>query len=393
MSEKEHTVTPEERLSIGRRAGIVGIAANLVLFAVKLFAGILSTSVSVIADALNNLSDAGSSIFLFIGYHLAAKPADKKHPYGHSRMEYLSGLFIAVIVSVLGIELFKSSIEKIVSGGGDTSINTVSLIIMGAAVLVKGGLALYYAREGKRIDSTSLRGSAADSVGDVFATLAVVAEILLTPITGPLTDGVIGILIAVYIIVLGIKLIREASDTLLGSAPSPELVHEIASHIKQHEGVIGLHDLVIHDYGSDRVFASVHVEVDADVDVMVSHDRMDNIEATVAREMGIHLVVHMDPVCISDERVNRLRGSVFNIVSEVAAAENAHASMHDFRVVFGVTHSNLVFDVAVPVDFQLSDDALCERISAGIRKLDPSYNAVITVDRDYSSTRHGETIV
>ena len=392
MPENVKNITPEARLRIGKRAGIIGIIANLVLFGVKLFAGILSASVSVIADALNNLSDAGSSIFLFVGYHLAAKPADKKHPYGHSRMEYLCGLFISVIVSVLGVELLKSSIEKLVSGGGDTSVNLVSLIIMGAAVLVKGGLALYYAREGKRIDSTSLRGSAADSIGDVFATLAVVAGILLTPITGPLTDGIIGCLIAVYIIILGIKLICEASDTLLGSAPSPELVHEIVSNIKGHEGVIGLHDLVIHDYGSDRIFASVHVEVDADVDVMVSHDRMDNIEAAIAREMGIHLVVHMDPVCISDERVNRLRGSVFNIVSEIAAGQNANASMHDFRVVFGVSHSNLVFDVAVPVDFPLSDEALCKKISAGVKALDPTYNTVITVDRDYSSARFGETV-
>ncbi|MCQ2424111.1 MAG: cation diffusion facilitator family transporter [Clostridia bacterium] len=392
MSEKQKTVTPEERLAVGRRAGIVGIVANLFLFAVKLFAGILSASVSVIADALNNLSDAGSSIFLFVGYRLAGKPADKKHPYGYSRMEYLCGLFISVIVTVLGIELLKSSVEKLIAGGGETTFNAVSVIIMGAAVLVKGGLALFYAREGKRIDSTSLRGSAADSIGDVFATLAVLAGILLAPITGPLTDGIIGCLIAVYIIVLGVKLVREASATLLGSAPSPELVHEIASYIRQYEGVIGIHDLVIHEYGAGRIFASVHVEVDADVDVMLSHDRMDNIEAAIARDMDIHLVVHMDPVCISDDRVNRLRGEMFNVISEVSSETGAPVSMHDFRVVFGVTHSNLVFDVAVPVDFPLSNEDLCERIAAEAKRIDEHYNTVITVDRDYSSARYGEAV-
>ncbi len=384
--------TDASRFKKGKAAGIVGIAANIVLFLIKILIGIFTKSISVIADAINNLSDAGSSVFVLVGYHLSGKPADREHPYGHARMEYLCGLFISVIITVLGIELLRDSVSKFFDQSGSAEFDIISIIVMAVTMAGKAALALYYHIVAKKIDSDVLRASAADSIGDIFATGAVVAGMLLTPVTGPLTDAVLGCAMAIYIISLGIKLVKESSDTLLGKAPDRELISGIAEKIRAYDGVLGIHDLVIHSYGAGKVFASVHVEVDADGDIMISHDLCDNIENDFRAENTIELVIHMDPIQHSDPKVNALRGEISEIISHISSEQGSPASMHDFRAVFGVTHSNLIFDVAVTDSFPLSDKELNERIEKDIKKLDPTYNTVITIDRDYFSSRFGNKV-
>lgn len=381
--------TSKARLGAGRKAGIVGIVCNILLFIIKITTGLLSGSMSIVADAINNLSDAGSSVFVLVGYVLSARPADKEHPYGHARAEYLCGLFISIIVCVLGIELLRSSAEQLFAGGSEAIFSSISTIVMSATVVIKGGMALYYYVVARRIDSQALRASAIDSIGDMCATGAVVAAMLLSKITGPMTDAVLGCVIAVYILILGIKLTKEASDTLLGKAPDKEFTAQIIRKIRKYEGVLGIHDLVIHSYGANRYFVSVHVEVDAEEDVMRSHDLIDNIEEDFRRELGIHMVIHMDPIQYKDAHVNEIRARVSSIIGEMSSQYSSPISMHDFRIVSGVTHSNLIFDVAVTDDFPVKDEALCAELQGEVKKIDPSYNAVITVDREYSSSRFG----
>ena len=384
--------TKEKRLKVGKTAGIVGIVANVILFAIKVLIGIFTGSIAAVADAINNLSDAGSSVFVLVGYHLSGKPADKEHPYGHARMEYLCGLFISVIITVLGIELLRDSAAKLFGGGSVTEFSLIAIITMAVTMLGKAALAIFNFIMAKKIDSDTLKATAIDSIGDIFATGAVVAGMLLTPVTGKYTDAVLGAGIAIYIIVLGIKLVRESSDTLLGKAPDRELVSDIVAKIRSYDGVLGIHDLVIHNYGAGKVFASVHVEVDADGDVMVSHDLCDNIENDFRDGGIVDLVIHMDPVQHSDPRVNALRGDVSEILSHISAECGSPASMHDFRAVFGVPHSNLIFDVAITDEVPLSDRELSLRLEDEIKKLSPIYNTVITVDRDYTSNRFGEKV-
>ena len=384
------TYTAGQKLAMGRTAGIVGICVNVLLFAAKLAGGILSGSMAVTADAVNNITDAASSILVLLGYIFAAKPPDKEHPYGHARMESLCSLGIAILVTVLGIELFTGSFGDLFSEGEGAAFSPLVIGIMVASVAVKVGLALFYRSVGKKIDSASLRASAMDSIGDVCASGAVIAGMFLTSVTGPKTDAVLGCGIAVYIFVMGVKLILEGVNAILGAPPDKELVKEIIGKLRSYDGVIGIHDLVIHNYGMDRYFASVHLEMDADRDIMVSHDIIDNIEADFAKEQNMHLVIHLDPVNQSNAEVNRLRGQVQDVVAEIAGEYGSPVSMHDFRVVFGITHTNLIFDVAVSYEMPLTDRELVEAIREEIvRRIGEGYYAVITVDREYTSNRYG----
>ena len=381
-----------DRAKIGKNAGIVGIAVNLVLFAVKLIAGLLSGSVSIIADAVNNLTDAGSSILVMVGYVISSKPADKDHPYGYARVEYICSLLISVIVAVLGIELLKSSIESFraaLAGGEAAEYSILSIIIMAAAIVVKALLALYYRAVGKKINSDSLRASAMDSIGDVCATAAVIVGIILTPFIGPIADGIFGAIIAVYILVMGLKLIKESADTIIGTAPDPDLVTKIVARIKKYDGVLGIHDLVIHNYGVDQYFASVHVEVDAARSISESHDMIDNIEADFRKNTGIQMVIHLDPVDLSDERTNELHDKVRAIIETVAAEYSSPVSMHDFRVVFGTTHTNIIFDTAISNEFPLKNEEFADLIRNLIKeKIGEDYFTVLTIDRDYITERY-----
>lgn len=382
-------LSPETRTKIGRNAGIVGIGANIALFAVKLTVGVLSGSVSVIADAVNNLTDAGSSVLVILGYAISAKPADHEHPYGHARMEYLCGLFISVIITFLGMELFKTSVETIFDHEKVAAYSAVSLCVMLASAAVKVFLALFYRRVGKRIDSQVLRASATDSMGDVCATSAVIVGILLTPMLGAVSDGIFGCLVAVYIFVMGVKLIIESSNTLIGAAPDVELVKKMIAKLRPYEGVLGIHDLVIHNYGAARYFGSVHIEMDAEQSILECHDVIDRIENDFRRDMGIDLVIHLDPVTLNDERINELRSTVREVVDELAAEFSSPVSFHDLRVVFGTNTTELRFDLAISHDFPLSNEELVEMLRNDIRtKLGEDYTASVTVDRDYTTERY-----
>lgn len=377
----------ETRVRVGRFSGFVGIIANIILFALKLVCGLLTGGISIIADSLNNLSDSGSNILTVVGYTMSGKPADKDHPYGHARMEYLCSLFISVIIAFLGFEMLTSSIEKLINPGEAQEYSLVTIIIMASTIIVKILIAILNFKLGKHINSGALKASAVDAVGDIVATAAVVIGMILTPYLGAGTDGVIGILIAIYIIVMGIKLVIESSNTLLGTAPDKEFVHEISTKIKEYQGVLGIHDLVVHSYGENKTFITVHVEVDADADVMESHDMIDNIEAEFLKQ-NINLVIHMDPVSISDPETNELRLKCMDIVSHISSEHSSPASIHDFRIVKGVTHTNILFDVSIGNDFPIGNEELLSEIKTEIKKISPLYNLILTVDRDYFSERY-----
>lgn len=383
---------PEVRIRVGRFAGFIGIFSNLLLFVIKLVIGILTMSISVIADSLNNLSDCGSNVLTVVGYTISGKPADKDHPYGHARMEYLSSLFIAMIISFLGFEMLISSAEKLIKGEANEPSSIPLIIIMASTIIVKIAIALFYRKLGKHIGSDTLKASFIDSIGDVIATSAVVLGMLLSKyVSLPFNvDGAIGVLVAIYIIVMGVKLVIESSSTLIGKAPDEEFISGIVEKIKSYEGVLGIHDLVVHSYGANRYFVTVHVEIDADANVMRSHDLMDVIEADFLKD-GINLVIHMDPISVNDPETAELRLSCAQIIDSFAAEHSARASMHDFRVVKGVTHTNIIFDISIGNDFPLQNKEISNEITRRVKEINPLYNLVLTIDRDYFSERYGQS--
>ena len=381
---------PEVRVQVGRFAGVVGIVANALLFAIKIVFGILFKSISIIADSLNNLSDAGTNVITVVGYTVSGKPADKDHPFGHARMEYISSLIIAIFIAFFGLETLISSVENIITPQPVQDYTLLPIIVMGCTILVKLLVAIFYTRLGKHINSDTLKASALDSIGDVFATGAVVVGMIVTKYTGFVyTDSIVGIGIAIYIIVMGIKLVVETSNKLIGQAPDADFISSVIRKIKDYEGVLGIHDLVVHSYGENRCFATVHVEVDANADVMRTHDLMDNIESDFLKD-GINLVIHMDPISVSDPETVELRGKVLEIVSALASEYSSPISMHDFRLVKGVTHTNVLFDVSVTNELKITDQALCDELTRRLKDINPLYNLVLTVDRDYFSVRFGE---
>ncbi|MBO5374076.1 MAG: cation transporter [Clostridia bacterium] len=389
IKDYNHPEKPEVRVRVGRFAGFVGIFLNVILFVAKLVLGLLSGSASIVADSINNLSDAGSNVLTVAGYTVAGKPADKDHPYGHARMEYLASLFVSVIVMLLGIEMLKTSIERIVNPTSIEKHSTISIIIIASTIFVKFFMSLLFRKLGRHIDSSALKASFADSISDVIATSAVVAGMLLTPVTGPLTDCIIGCVISIYITIMGIKLVIEASNTLLGKAPDTEFIAEINRKIRSYDGVLGIHDLVVHSYGAGKTFVSAHVEVDSETDVMISHDMVDTIETDILRDMGINLVIHMDPVCMSDPETNLLRDKISRIISDMASEYSSPISMHDFRVVKGFcSQTKILFDVTISNEMPLTNDMLYHELFTEIKKINPLFVLILTIDRDYFSERY-----
>ncbi len=381
---------PEVRVQVGRFAGIVGIVANALLFAIKIAFGIIFRSISIIADSLNNLSDAGSNVITVVGYTVSGKPADKDHPFGHARMEYISSLIIAIFIAFFGLETLISSVENIITPQPVQEYTFLPIVVMSCTIIVKLLVAIFYTRLGKHINSDTLKASALDSIGDVFATGAVVVGMIVTRYTGFVyTDSIVGIIIAIYIIIMGIKLVIETSNKLIGQAPDAEFISSVIKKIKDYEGVLGIHDLVVHSYGENRCFASVHVEVDANADVMHTHDLMDNIEADFLKD-GINLVIHMDPISVSDTETVELKGKVLEIVSALSSEYSSPISMHDFRLVKGVTHTNVLFDISVTTELKIKDQFICEELTRRLKEINPLYNLVLTIDRDYFSVRFGE---
>lgn len=376
--------TPQARQRLGKAAGAVGIASNILLFLVKLVIGIASSSVAIMADAVNNIADAGSAVITLIGFKLAEKPADDKHPYGHARIEYLTGFIVSLIITVLGVQFLKDSVSSIIAHES-SSYSTLSLILLALAVFVKLWQASFYKSVGRHIESSSLIATATDSRNDVISTCAVLLGAVVSRSFSLSLDGYIGVLIAVFIIYSGIKLVIETTDPILGTAPDDELVNEIGEKILSYDGVLGIHDLIIHNYGVGRRFASVHCEVPANEDILKSHDIIDTIEFDMLRDMGIQLVIHMDPVVTDDSRVTELKRATAGIVAELARELHEPISMHDFRVVFGVTHTNLIFDILVNNSCKTDSKTLCNKIESKIKAISSDYNAVINVDRNYTT--------
>lgn len=383
----KNTSDARVRSKCASAASVIGILSNLVLSAMKVIIGMVAGSIAIIADAVNNIADAASSVITLVGFKLASKPADKEHPYGHQRIEYITGLIVSMVICVLGIEFFISSVKAIITPT-DTDYSTVSLIILAVSIVLKLWQSLFYRSVGRHIDSAALIATSSDSRNDVISTAAVLVGALISRFSGINLDGWLGIAVACFIIKSGIGLVMETANPLLGTPPTDELVVSVGKKIMSYEGVLGFHDLVVHDYGHDRIFASVHVEVDAEEDVLVSHDIIDNIEFDFKKD-GIHMVVHLDPIVTSDEELNELRREVDGIIAIVCSECGCALSIHDFRAVQGVSHTNLIFDVSVPFECKLGDSELCSLIEKKVQALSKNFNTVITCDRCYISTTAG----
>lgn len=372
----EEARDPAVRQQYGKLGSIVGILVNLLLSGGKLAAGALSGSVAITADGVNNLSDAGSSLISLVSFRLAARPADAEHPFGHARIEYLSSMAVAVLILLLGVELAQTSLGKIFSPE-EAAFSWLTAGVLVLSILAKLWLYRFNRSLGRRIDSELMAATAADSLSDVLATTGVLVSAAASPFLGFSLDGYMGVLVAVFILRSGAEIIREAMDKLLGQAPTGELVAEIESYVRSYDGVMDCHDLVVHSYGPGRCFATVHAEVPAGRDIMASHDIIDNIERDIFREKGIHLVIHMDPVVTDDVRVEHLR----RLVREVLAEVGTELTFHDFRIVTGPSHTNMIFDISAPFAFPLGDSELCRRMEEKLKERDNSLFAVITVDR------------
>ena len=365
-----------DRGAAGRLAGTVGIVANAVLFAMKLAVGTIAGSVSITADALNNLSDASSSVVTLLGFKLAEKPADADHPYGHARYEYLSGLAVAAMILFIGFELAKSSVEKIFNPQAVDFTWLTAGVLLGS-MAVKLWLSLFNSRLGKKISSETLMATAADSRNDVIATAAVLVSGLAEKFTGWHIDGFMGLAVAVFILYSGIGLAKDTISPLLGEAAGPELQEQILDQIRSEKRVLGYHDLMVHDYGPGRRFASVHVEMDRREDPLLCHELIDDLERECLESHGIHLVIHYDPVVTDDPELDRMKAAVTEALKQI----DGRLSLHDFRMVQGSGHTNLIFDVALPEDLAEKKGEIKARLDQTLNQDAPcTYFTVITFD-------------
>ena len=373
------------RAAEGKRASIVGICCNLSLFLAKLLAGLLSGSLSVAADAFNNMSDASSSLISLLGFKLGEKPADPEHPYGHGRYEYLAGLCVSVLIMAVGIELLKSSFSRTPE---PVDFTLLTAVILGLSIAVKAGMMIFYRRVGRRIDSQTLIAAAADSRNDVLTTACVLAGALISRVSSFELDGIVGLGVALFILYSGFGLVRDTLDPLLGHAPAPQEVEAIRQKILSYPGVIGTHDLLIHDYGPGRQFASVHVEMSAAGDPLQSHAVVDTIERDFLRERGLNLVVHMDPVADVDTAAGRFREWIAGQARTVDPA----LTIHDLCVIPGGPEGRTAFnfDCAAPADLALSDDEIRRRLADKVAERYPRCRCDITVDRGYAAMPHPE---
>lgn len=375
----ENTEDPKVRESYGKFAGAVGIISNLFLCVMKILIGVFSGSIAIIADGINNMADASSSIITLIGFRLASKPEDEDHPYGHARIEYLTGLFVSILIIVLGVQLFKTSLEKIFDP--DTlEFSYITIITLVIAIAVKLWQSLFNISIGKKINSLTLIATGADSRNDVIATSAVLVSVLVVKFTGLQIDGYMGCLVALFIIWSGIQLVRDTISPLLGEAPDDDLVKAITETVKKEPSILGIHDLMVHNYGPGKIFASIHVEVDADGDLMKSHDMIDNIERIVKESLRIEFVIHMDPVKTNDPLIHRMKA----VISEAFAPLDGVENIHDFRIVPGPTHTNIIFDVVLSMECRYTEKEIQKIADDTVKAIDDNYFVVITFDRAYT---------
>lgn len=373
-------ISLEERKKLGRSVSYVGLAVNLFLFITKLTIGLLAGSVALVADAVNNLSDFASAIIILISFHIAARPADKDHPFGHARFEYIASAVVAMFVLFLGFELGKSSIIRIINPQF-VNVSWVFYVVLIFAVTCKLILYFYYIRKSKALNSLVLEATAKDSLLDALASTGLIFAALISRIIEVSLDGYAGIIISLFILYSGISILRQTVDRILGKRPDKQLKDLLKTHIMNKSGVLGIHDLIIHDYGADNYFATAHVEVDANEDIMESHNLIDQIEREIAIEYNINLLLHMDPIDLDNPRQNRLGFLIAKMIRTI----NSKISMHDFRVQEVDDHLHLIFDLKVPDDYSESNEYLRERIEKYIRKIEPKATCFITIDRNYST--------
>lgn len=372
----KETHTPVVRQAYGMLCGTVGIVLNLLLFGGKAMAGILSGSIAITADAFNNLSDAGSSIVTLIGFKLASQKPDSDHPFGHGRLEYISGLVVAFLILLMSFELFKTSISKIIAPQ-KPECTPVVIGILVISIVIKCYMALYNRNIGKQIRSVSMNATAIDSLSDVCATTVVLVSVLLAHYADITIDGYCGLAVAIFICIAGIKAAKDTISPLLGQAPEPEFVDEVTKIVLSHDDIIGIHDLMVHNYGPGRVHISLHAEVPADGNILEMHDLVDLIEHELRSRLNCSAVIHMDPICVNDPETDALHSVAQTILNEIDPV----LTMHDFRIVKGPTHTNLIFDVVAPFNYKLSDGALVEIIFYKIKEYNPTYFSVIDVDK------------
>ena len=374
------------RTAYGVLASVVGIFCNVFLFIVKIVVGLALHSVSVMADAFNNLSDAGSSIISFVGVKMAEKPADKDHPFGHGRIEYISALIVSFLVLEVGFTFLKDSFRKIWTPE-ELNFQMISVVILLLSVAVKLWLGLFNRKLGKKINSTVMMAVFTDSMGDVVTTGATIVSILFFGLTGINIDGFVGVGVALVVMWAGVGIARDTLEPLIGAAIDPDVYEQIKRFVESYDGIQGTHDLIVHNYGPGRSMASIHAEVPNDMDVEQSHEIIDRIERDAAKQMGIFLVIHMDPVEMKDERVLCVRKQVEQLLREL----DPSCSIHDFRVVHGELQSNLVFDMVVPIEYdKKTRNELPLRLAERIRDVEPGYECVITVDYDYVAKTEGQ---
>ena len=370
---------PAVRQAYGLLSGGVGIVLNLLLSAGKFVAGVLTGSIAVTADAFNNLSDAGSSVVTLVGFRMAAKRADDDHPFGHGRIEYLSGLAVAVAILVVGLELAKSSLEKVLHPV-EVAFSWLSVGILCASILVKLWMFFFNRNLSRRIGSAAMMATATDSLSDAAATSAVLLGTLVGHFADLYIDGWVGVLVAVFILRAGWGAAKDTLDPLLGQSPDPELVRGIQETVLGRPEIVGLHDLVVHDYGPGRCMASLHAEVPMDADILVIHDVIDNLERELRRKLGVEVVIHMDPIAVGDPRTDALKAQVTELVRRI----DPDMTIHDFRMTAGPEHTNLIFDVAVPYHCRLEDEQVQEAIGAAVKALPGNYYTVVSVDHVYA---------
>ena len=366
------------RHSYGMLCGIVGIVLNVLLFAGKFLAGTISHSIAITADAINNLSDAGSSFITLAGFKLASQKPDPDHPYGHGRIEYLSGLFVSLLIILMAVELLKTSFDKIIHPT-ETAISPLVIVILVASILVKLYMSVYNKTIGNKIDSAALLATAADSRGDMLATLLVLISSCISYFFGIQIDGYCGLLVGLFILYAGFNAAKDTVDPLLGKAPDKEYVEKIEEIVTSHDLILGIHDMMIHDYGPGRVVVSLHAEVPSDGDILEMHDLIDHIEHDLSEMCNCEAVIHMDPISVNDPETAELKEQIRTIIKEI----DETLQFHDFRIVKGPTHTNLLFDVLVPYKFPVKDSELIVQIDRRVKELNPSYFIVVKVDHTY----------
>lgn len=365
------------RHTYGTLASIVGIVLNLLLSAAKLAVGLVFGSISITADATNNLSDAGAQIISLISFKISAKPADRDHPFGHARIEYVASMIVSFIVLLIGFELLSESIREVIDPQ-PVEFSWLSVVVLSVSIVAKLWLCLFNRKLGKKISSTVMKATSADSLSDAIATSAVLVSMLIAKFTGFETDAYMGIIVSVIIMIAGAKILNETKNSILGSAPDPETIESIKAIVAEYPEILGIHDMVVHNYGPGNTIASLHAEVDGKADVFHTHDVIDNAENALYARLGVRATIHLDPIVIDDERVSALREKTIEAVRKI----DGRLSIHDFRFVEGTTHTNLIFDVVAPFELKMPNDEIKRAVANKISEIDPNYFVVVTIDRE-----------